>query len=71
MIDSKTVQEIRQAPIPERLQIIELILQSLKEEISPKTADEQPPRRAFALRQFSLGEEVHADRDQIYAERGA
>ncbi len=70
MIDAKTAQEIRQASIPDRLQIIELILHSLKEEMSPDTPGERRPRRAFALRQFSLGEEVHADRDQLYADRG-
>ena len=64
MIDTKTVQEIQDAPIEERIQVIEQILQSLKKDIQ-KTQ----PAKTFIVRTFNLGNEVSIDRDQIYAER--
>lgn len=61
-----TLREIQEASVEERLHLIELLLQSLKkdmETISPA------PKKIFTLRKFSLGGEVHADRDQLYNER--
>jgi len=64
MIDTKTVQEIQDAPIEERIQVIEQILQSLKKDIQ-----KAQPTKTFTVRTFNLGSEVPIDRDQIYAER--
>ena len=64
MIDTKTVQEIQDAPIEERIQVIEQILQSLKKDIQ-----KAQPTKTFTVRTFNLGSEVPIYRDQIYAER--
>ena len=66
MIDSKTVNRIKKAPVSERLQIIEVLLKSLREEIATKP---KPKHRRFKIRRFNLGQEVHIDRDELYAER--
>lgn len=69
MIDISTVDRIKKSPIEERIQIIELILQSLKNDIKTKSFDKTKSRK-FKIRKFSLGEEVHVNRDEIYSERG-
>lgn len=71
MIDLSTVDRIKKSPIEERIQIIELILQSLKNDIKIKTKNVSKTKfRQFKIRKFSLGEEVHVNRDEIYSERG-
>jgi hypothetical protein len=71
MIDHSTVNQIKKAPIEERIYIIELILQSLKNDIKLNHNKLDTSRfKQFKVRKFSLGEEVHVDRDEIYAERG-
>ena len=69
MIDPKALRQIQQAPIAERLHIIELILQSLKHDINTKRTIKQSTYKSFTVRHFSLGGEVHVDRDLLYAER--
>ena len=66
MIGSRTLQEIQGAPIEERLYLIEIILQSLKKDIETTSP---ASKKMFTVRKFSLGAEVHADRDQLYNER--
>ena len=63
MIDSRTLRKIQGAPIKERLHLIEIILQSLKKDIETTPP---APQKMFTVRKFSLGAEVHADRDQLY-----
>ena len=63
MIGSRTLQEIQGAPIEERLYLIEIILQSLKKDIETTSPASE---KMFTVRKFSLGAEVHADRDQLY-----
>lgn len=70
MIDLKTVNQIKRASIEERLQIIELILQSLKQDIKEGTDIKGKRLKPFTVRKFSLGQEVHVDRDELYADRG-
>ena len=70
MFDLETVKQIKQASIEERIQIIELILQSLKNDIKPELKIEKSQFKQFKIRKFSLGEEVHVDRDKLYSERG-
>jgi hypothetical protein len=69
MIDPKTVEEIQHASVEDRLHVIELILQSLKRDMNTGATIKQLPHKPFTARQFSLGEDVHVDRDQLYAER--
>ena len=70
MIDSKTFDQIKQASVEERIQIIELIIQSLKKDLGPGSETGRTLFKRFKVRKFSLGEEVHIDRDSLYSERG-
>jgi len=71
MIDISTVDRIKKSPIEERIQIIELILQSLKNDIKIKAKTVSKTKfKQFKIRKFNLGEEVHVNRDEIYSERG-
>lgn len=68
MINEETLNQLQHAPIPERIRIIEVILQSLKQDI--KTASTGGiQHKPFKIQKFSLGKEVHVDRDTLYAER--
>jgi hypothetical protein len=68
MIDNKILNQVIQATVNERIRFIELILQSLKNELAEK-ARRQPKPKRFRVRQFGLGGEVHVDRDELYKER--
>ena len=70
MIDPKTVVQIKQASLEERIQIIELILQSLKKDLRTEPEVGKSQFKPFKVRKFSLGEEVHVNRDKLYSERG-
>ncbi len=69
MIAQKTLTQIQHAPLVERIQVIEVILQSLKQDIQPTVRREHPQKKVFKVRRFHLGQEVHCHRDEIYAER--
>ena len=45
-------------------------LQLLKELSADALATESKEHKPFKVRRFSLGEEVHVNRDEIYADRG-
>ncbi|TGO01991.1 hypothetical protein PN36_32395 [Candidatus Thiomargarita nelsonii] len=67
MLDfQQTVQQIQQVSVAERIHVIELILQSVKHDINTSLTIKP---REFVIRKFSLGTEVHVDRDKLYAER--
>lgn len=67
MIDSETLNQLKTASIEERIQTIELILQSVKDDLHrPK-----PSPKPFKVRQVSLGEDIQLNRAEIYGERGA
>ena len=70
MINLKTIEQIQQASVAERIQIIELILQSLKYDMQINLAGEKSKFKLFKVRQFNLGKEVRVNRDVVYAERG-
>ena len=68
MIDSNTVEQIKKAPVEEKIRIIEDILQSLKNDI--KVNVKKTEHIPFKIRKVSLGREIHVDRDELYSERG-
>ena len=70
MLDPRTVSVIKKSSIEERLQIIEIILQSLRKEIKARDKTQKLKMKPFKVRKFRLGGEVHIDRDEIYSERG-
>jgi len=53
MIDSKTVVQIKQASVEERIQIIELILQSLKKDMRLEPGVGKSQFKPFKIRKFS------------------
>ena len=69
MIAKDMLAQIQHAPLAERIQLIEVILQSLKDDIKSGLSCRHR-RKAFKVRKFNLGQEVCCDRDEIYAERG-
>ncbi|CAK8724290.1 hypothetical protein GCAAIG_14315 [Candidatus Electronema halotolerans] len=69
MIAKDMLAQIQHAPLAERIQLIELILRSLKEDIQSSISSTSR-RKSFKVRKFHLGQEVACDRDEIYAERG-
>jgi len=70
MLNMEITRQIQQATISEQIEIIELILQSLKAGIKTEYKSRQKSFRPFRVRKFSLGEEIHPDRDELYSERG-
>ena len=69
MIVQETIQQLQHAPIAERIQMIELILQSLKQDIKESVSAKKRIEKPFKVRPFNLGRDIHVDRDMIYAER--
>ncbi|NUO81834.1 hypothetical protein HUU05_17320 [candidate division KSB1 bacterium] len=71
MSTTQVIQTAERLPLLERFQVIEALYASIKRELAlktpPVTAKKDEP---FELITFDLGQEVHADRDEIYAERG-
>lgn len=68
MTVQEAVHQLQEAPLPERLHAIEMLLASLKNELF-QHASAQEPRRPFRVRPFDLGADIQVDRDEIYAER--
>ena len=69
MIAQDMLIQLQQAPLVERLHVIEVLLQSVKQDINVPEPPKQP-RKPFIVRQFNLGSDVIVDRDAIYRERG-
>lgn len=69
MVAKDMLAQIQHAPLTERIQLIEIILQSLKEDIKSSLSS-QCRRKAFKVKKFPVGQEIPCDRDEIYAERG-
>ena len=68
MININTLEEIKNYPVSEKIELIESLLDSLKSDIANqnKNANYIP----FTAKKVSLGQEIHVDRDEIYDERG-
>jgi hypothetical protein len=69
MVAKDMLAQIQHAPVAERIQIIEVILKSLKDDIKSSISGRHR-RKTFKVRKFHLGQDVHCDREEIYAERG-
>ncbi len=65
MVDLNTFKQLQQAPIEERIQMIELLLQSVKDDLKSNSTSSKP----FKVRSFSLGDEISINRDEFYSER--
>ena len=68
-----TVQEaittLKHTPMEERIQIIEILLQSLMSDI-PKQKFAGKRSNTFQVRTFNLGMDIQIDRDELYLPRG-
>jgi hypothetical protein len=62
MVDLNTFKQLQQAPIEERIQMIELLLQSVKDDLKNKSTSSKP----FQVRSFSLGDNISVNRDELY-----
>ena len=69
MIAQETLQQLQYAPVAERIQVIEVLLQSLKQDILSHKP-QQVAHKPFTVRIFNLGTDIHLDREEMYAERG-
>ena len=69
MIAQETLTQIQHAPIFERLQVIDVILQSLKQDMTRTEVPQRPQYKRFTVCQFNLGTDIRVDRDAIYRER--
>jgi hypothetical protein len=69
MIAQETLQQLKHAPLADRIQVIEALLESLKHDIA-QTKYSQIPHEPFRVRTFDLGSDMSIDREEMYAERG-
>lgn len=68
---SQIIQIVERLSLKERLEIIEALYNSINRELKGASLfREKKKAEPFELMTFDLGQEVHADRDEIYAERG-
>lgn len=68
MTVQEVVQQLQYAPLAERIQVIELLLESLKAEITQSKAV-QKTHQPFRVRTFDLGTNIQIDREEMYADR--
>lgn len=68
MTVQETVQQLQDTPLTYRIQVIELLLQSLKDEIA-QSETVQSSHKPFRVQTFNLGTDVLVDREEIYADR--
>ncbi|MEZ4658062.1 MAG: hypothetical protein R2911_10855 [Caldilineaceae bacterium] len=61
----ETVQQLQQFTLAERIQVIELLLKWLKTELYQHESPRYSPK-PFRACTFSLGEDIHVDRDELY-----
>lgn len=70
MIAQETLTQIQYAPLVERIQVLEVILQSLKHDVEQLEYPQEAQLKPFKVRHFNLGTDILVDRDVIYRERG-
>jgi len=72
MIGKETIKQLQSTSIEDRLHLMEVLLDSLKRDIKNSDDDEEirPEPKKFIVRTFNLGQDIQAERDVIYAERG-
>ena len=62
MTIQETVQQLQQAPLLYRIQVMDLLLQSLRDEIAQRDAVKRDAvkiaRKPFRIREFSLGTDI-------------
>ena len=69
MINQETLSQIQQIPLTERIQIIELLLHSVKNELKQSVITQKIATPQFKVRQFNLGTDITLNREELYADR--
>jgi len=69
MTVQEAIKALQETPVKERIQIIELLLQSLKNDIELAESAEEV-QKPFTVRTFDLGIDVLPDREEMYISRG-
>jgi hypothetical protein len=69
MIAQETIQQLQHAPLADRIQVIEVLLESPKNDIVNSESRQVRPA-PFRVRTFDLGSDICLDREEMYAERG-
>jgi hypothetical protein len=76
MSTQQVITQIQSMPLPERVAILEALVQSIKHEMTANSATKEHleeirrRRREFKIKGFHLGSDVVVDRDEMYTERG-
>lgn len=68
MTVQEAIRTLQDAPIKERIQIIEMLLQSLKDDLEVEAPRET--QKHFTVRTFDLGKDILPDREEMYIDRG-
>ena len=68
MININTLEEIKNYPVNEKIELIESLLDSLKSDIANQNKNIK--YIPFTVKKVSLGQEIHIDRNELYDERG-
>lgn len=68
MTTTEILANLENSSIEERIAMIEVILQSIKDEIL-KNSQPKVPAQKFELLPFDLGEDINVIREDLYAER--
>lgn len=64
----EALQQLQNAPLAERIEVIEILLQSLKEEMIPHNP-EKVVHSSFRVYTVDLGANVEISRDELYMDR--
>lgn len=72
MINPTTVQQLQRTPVAERIQLIEILLESVKQDVilPPSLTPDTKEQKRFTVRTFNLGKDISIDREDLYMERG-
>ncbi|MBF0406168.1 MAG: hypothetical protein HQM10_02355 [Candidatus Riflebacteria bacterium] len=70
MIVQETIGQLKNIPVEERLYLMEILLNSLKQDINNLKKKSRSKSDKFTVETFDLGQDISPDRDIIYAERG-
>jgi len=70
MIAQETIKQLKTVSVTERIYLMEILLESLKQDMRNTETMRQSSLKKFIARPFNLGRDVNADRDILYSERG-
>lgn len=69
MITQETIRLLQHAPLVDRIQMIEMLLETVKHDLG-QTKEHRAYHVPFQVHTFDLGVDISLDRDEMYAERG-